>query len=113
MNFDFLPYYSTFDYICRIERAFVEEMGIVRISGDHVAGKTDADVTRVEIFDADMSHIPGEIFTAFPSLRSMWIMQGSLRRIPQLMMCENLEELSVSGLRVQVSATYQTTCKNH
>lgn len=88
-------------------------MGIVRISGDHVADKTDADVTRVEIFDADMSHVPGEIFTAFPSLRSMWIMQGSLRRVPQLMMCENLEEFYVSGLRVQVSAILQVACKNY
>lgn len=97
--------------MCQINTAYVEEMGIVRITGDHVADKSDADVTQVHIIDADMSHIPGEIFSNFPSLRSLHIEQGSLRRIPQLMMCENLVEFYVRGLRVQVSAILQVACK--
>lgn len=91
--------------MCYIERAFVDEFGLVSLTGDHEEGKSNADVRKISIFEADMTHIPLEFFMTFPNLRTLSIMQGSLQRIPMLTFCDNLVEFSASGLRVQVSVT--------
>lgn len=88
-------------YTCIIKNAsFSDETAT--IEGQHVRGKTNRDVTMVEVLSSNLSHFPLEIFDAFPNIEYLYIEHSEIGRLDQLRNCEEFInfDLRYSNLNV-------------
>lgn len=81
-------------YTCRLKYPSLRDANATTVfEGFHVPGKTDADVTRIQYQYPMFTHIPMEMFEAFPNLIEVSIYAGRFDRIDKFVNCENLKTL--------------------
>lgn len=71
----------------------------IAITGNHLQGKTNADVQRFRLYSQHLEVFPRNLHENFPNLRSLWINGCGLKKISKtdLIGLENLEELNLDG----------------
>jgi hypothetical protein len=88
-------------YICQLyslEVSDVESQEIV-ISGRHLGGRSDVNVTKVMLFDSDIPFIVSELFKTFVKLQNCFVHVSGLRRIQRDAFFDggNLQHLSITS----------------
>ncbi len=93
------------NYICYIRNVLVEKSETTEISGSHLPGKTDNDVSTVIFINSTLKEIPQKIFLKFQKLQTLNVESTGLAEIKQLESCNNLETFIASYNQISALET--------
>lgn len=100
------------NYICRLHNVHLEKDKEIIISGKHLPGKSDSDVTSVIFDKLSLQEIPQEIFTKFENLKVLNVASTGLEELNRLENCGSLESFKApSNHLVKINNETFADCK--
>lgn len=89
-------------YSCGInDFEITDPLAAVRITGDHLPGRTNQNVIVLNIMRSNLSHFPNEFFRAFPNLEMVQISLGTFKTLNKFENCESLRELNIGSAELE------------
>jgi Leucine-rich repeat (LRR) protein len=89
-------------YMCFYENVTILENQEFSVCGDHLPGRSNYDVNRVEFRSSKLAAIPDDIFIVFQSLKHLNVESTGLEMIKPLKNCRELREFKGSHNKIEI-----------